>query len=217
MSGKRPVFVMIAGPNGSGKSSITKELQEIQSDFPTLYINADEIKKQFSLSDRDAQKKAEEMRHAALDRGDSFAFETVMSHVSKIDFMHEAKQKGYEVRLYFITTQDPAINKIRVSQRVSEGGHNVPPDKIEPRYHRSMVLLPLALVHADHAKVYNNSFEDPRLIIEKSPDRGIQIHPQPAPSKWSKERIAELMKGTKEALKLYNQQQQTKGFEKPEH
>ena len=45
MSGKRPVFVMIAGPNGSGKSSITKELQEIQSDFPTHYINADEIKK----------------------------------------------------------------------------------------------------------------------------------------------------------------------------
>ena len=65
MSGKRPVFVMIAGPNGSGKSSITKELQEIQSDFPTHYKNADEIKKQFSLSDRDAQKKAEEMRHAA--------------------------------------------------------------------------------------------------------------------------------------------------------
>ena len=44
MSGKRPVFVMIAGPNGSGKSSITKELQEIQSDFPSHYINADEIK-----------------------------------------------------------------------------------------------------------------------------------------------------------------------------
>jgi hypothetical protein len=63
----------------------------------------------------------------------------------------------------------------------------------------------------------NNSLEDPRLIIEKSPERVVQIYPQPAPSKWSKERIAELMKGTKEALKLYNQQQQTKGYEKPEH
>jgi predicted ABC-type ATPase len=217
MSGKGPVFVMIAGPNGSGKSSITKELQVVQSDFPKLYINADEIKKQFSLSDRDAQKRAEEMRRAAVDRRESFAFETVMSHVSKIDFMREVKQKGYEVRLYFITTQDPDINKIRVSQRVSEGGHHVPPDKIEPRYERSMVLLPLALVHADRAEVYNNSFDDPRLIIEKSSERGVQIYPQPAPSKWSRERIAELMKGTKEALKLYNQQQQTKGYEGPNY
>jgi predicted ABC-type ATPase len=38
----KPLLVMFAGPNGSGKSTITPSFQA-QPDFPSNYINPDEI------------------------------------------------------------------------------------------------------------------------------------------------------------------------------
>ena len=44
-----------------------------------------------------------------------------------------------------------AINIARVAQRVAQGGHDVPRDRIVARYHRTMALLPDAIVAADWA------------------------------------------------------------------
>jgi predicted ABC-type ATPase len=190
---------MIAGPNGSGKSSLTTAYKSRNPDFPTLYINAADLKKQHNLTDEQAQNKADDMRQAALSRLESFAFETVMSHPSKIDVLREAKEQGYETRMLFMTTQDPQINKLRVLQRLAEGGHNVPQDKIAPRYNRSMALMPLALVYSDRAEVYNNSFERPVLIHEKAPGKE-KKHPQPPPSYWSNAAITQHITASKKAI-----------------
>jgi len=202
MSGKKPLCIMIAGPNGSGKSSATNNYKSRNPDFPSLYINADDIKSQHSLTDRDAQAKADEMRYNALSNGVPFAFETVMSHPSKIDLLRHAKENGYETRLLFITTQSPEINKGRVADRVAKGGHNVPEDKIEPRYDRSMALLPLALRYADKAEVYNNSFDNPVLIYEKEHERK-KKYPQQPPSCWDAAAIARHTTASKEAIAEY--------------
>lgn len=202
MSGNKPLCIMIAGPNGSGKSSTTQDYRLDNPDFPSIYINADDLKIKHQLTDKQAQQKADEMRRSALDRGESFAFETVMSHISKIDVLREAKEKGYETRTLYITTQDPVINMLRVRQRVAHGGHSVPDDKIGPRYDRSMALLPLALIYSDKAKVFNNSFENPILIYEK--DRKLEKHyPQLPPSKWNKEAILKTTQASKEAISEY--------------
>ncbi|WP_256622609.1 hypothetical protein [Methanolobus chelungpuianus] len=66
-----------------------------------------------------------------------FSFETVFSHISKIQFMERAKQKGWELYLYFISTSDSAINQGRVKERVEKGQHDVPEDKIVERYIRA--------------------------------------------------------------------------------
>lgn len=202
MSGKKPLCIMIAGPNGSGKSSATLQYRLETPDFPSIYINADDIKKQNSLTDMAAQAKADELRYSALSRGESFAFETVMSHPSKIDMLRHAKEKGYETRLLYITTQDPQINKDRVADRVAKGGHSVPEDKIEPRYNRSMALLPLALRYSDKAKVYNNSFDNPVLIYEKDHERK-KKYPQQPPSCWDAAAIARHTTASKEAIAEY--------------
>jgi|WetSurMetagenome_2_1015567.scaffolds.fasta_scaffold01448_15 predicted ABC-type ATPase len=209
---------MIAGPNGSGKSSATGKYKSDSPDFPSIYINADNIKKQFYLTDKQAQGKADEMRQTALSRGESFAFETVMSHLSKIDVLREAKEKGYETRTLYITTQDPQINKIRVQQRVADGGHTVPEEKIEPRYDRSMAFMPLALLYSDKAKVFNNSFDNPVLIYEKNHDQE-KKYPQLPPSKWSLEMITKHTRMSKEAMADYQrhiQQEQQKKTQGPE-
>jgi predicted ABC-type ATPase len=197
-----PLLVIYAGPNGSGKSTITEE-DLLSRGFPDLYINADEIAKDQNIGIFDAAVEATERRREALDAGISFAMETVMSTPDKIEFMKEAKDKGYRVHLEYITTQDPEINLLRVNNRVLDGGHDVPQDKILSRYDRSMKLLPQAVEIADSATIYNNSFEDPIVIAEKTMGIGIVIYPRQPPSRWNEREILRLL-GIKEAKVVFS-------------
>lgn len=88
----------------------------------------------------------------------SFTFETVMSHISKVEFLQEAQRKGYRTYLYFISTVDPMINVARVQS----GGHGVPEQKIKERYYRSMDLLMQAVEAADRTYIFDNSADGQR-------------------------------------------------------
>ncbi|MCG6207046.1 zeta toxin family protein [Rhodopseudomonas sp. HC1] len=111
----------MAGPNGSGKSTLTNFLIEAGVDFGT-YINPDEIAATLDLSEPErsqtAQAIADARREGCLRLRQSFAFETVMSHPSKIEVMERAARAGYDVTLYFVCTSQPALNLKRIAQRV---------------------------------------------------------------------------------------------------
>jgi predicted ABC-type ATPase len=189
-----PRLYVFAGPNGSGKSTVTNGLYTRLDSLPALYINADEIATKHNMNPHDAADEAERQRKEALLKGLSFVMETVMSTRNKIDFLRKAKSAGYYVHLEYLTTQDPDINIARVRNRVLAGGHDVPAEKVSVRYHRSMSLLKEALGIVDTARVYNNSFERPILIAEKTRDQGIIAYPQPPPSTWSEEKILDLVR-----------------------
>ncbi|MDO4578762.1 MAG: zeta toxin [Acinetobacter sp.] len=87
----------------------------------------------------------------------SFTFETVMSHISKVEFLHEAKRHGFKTYLYYVSTVDPLINIARVQYRVEKGGHGVPEQKIKQRYYRSMDLLMQAVDATDRTYFFDNS------------------------------------------------------------
>lgn len=106
-------------------------------------------------------------REILLHENNSFSFETVMSHPSKLDFLKQTKAAGFKTYLYFICTQDPEINKSRVLNRLSKGGHDVKESKIEPRYYRSLDLLFAAFSTADRAFILDSSSEKRNLILEK--------------------------------------------------
>ena len=89
-----------------------------------------------------------------------FSFETVFSHPSKLQIMRDAVENGYKVYLYFVSTKSPDINKYRVLGRAAKGGHDVPPDKIESRYYRSLDLLFEASQIAYQAFFFDNSVDD---------------------------------------------------------
>jgi predicted ABC-type ATPase len=90
----------------------------------------------------------------------SFTVETVMSHPGKVELLALAQAAGYRTYLYFVATDDPAINISRVRNRVKLGGHEVPEDRIEKRYHRSLGLLMDAIRHTNRAYVFDNSGEN---------------------------------------------------------
>lgn len=190
-TGEKPLLVIFAGPNGSGKSTLTDMYYAEQVSIPKMYINADVIKKETGCTDLEAAQAATRQRLEALAQRQSFTMETVMSREDKLDLMREAKAQGYEVRLFFVTTQDVRLNLHRVENRVKAGGHYVPPEKTTSRYYKAMQLLPQALQISNSAYVFDNSFESPKLIIEKTQDKKLQLYPQDANpiSKWTQESL----------------------------
>jgi predicted ABC-type ATPase len=155
-----PKIVMFAGPNGSGKSTVTARFQAL-SGFPTNYANADEIAKTLEgdpmAQSYEAARMVEQQRLSWVAHRESFAFETVMSHPSKLIQLQQAKDVGYVVEIYYVSTVDPRYNILRVADRVNAGGHDVPPEKIVERYHRSLSLLPLAIEIADVVTLVDNT------------------------------------------------------------
>lgn len=155
-----PKIVMFGGPNGSGKSTITASFQALPN-FPANYANADEIAKTLAgdamAQSYEAARMVEQQRLEWVRQRQSFAFETVMSHPSKLIQLQQAKAMGYMVEVYYVSTTDPRYNILRVADRVSAGGHNVPPNKVIERYYRSLSLLPLAIEIADRVTLVDNT------------------------------------------------------------
>jgi predicted ABC-type ATPase len=87
---KKPIVLVFAGPNGSGKTTVTRGL-------PTFgtYINADDIKSAYNLTDLEAAQQAESLRNALLEKGVDFSFETVLSTERNLLLLEKAKALGY--------------------------------------------------------------------------------------------------------------------------
>ena len=184
--GNAPIVLVFAGPNGSGKSTVTKGF-----DIVGEYINADEIKKEKNCSDLEAAQFATALREDAVYNMRSFTFETVLSSSRNVELLKKAKNFGYQIEIVYVLTADPQINVSRVAQRVKNGGHDVPKDKIISRYYKSLNNLSKIIQIADVMWVVDNSTEKAELIIYSKENR-ISIN---ATSLWNIERIKELISG----------------------
>jgi predicted ABC-type ATPase len=108
----------------------------------------------------DAALAADFIRLQLLNKGETFTFETVLSHPSKINFLQQSLKAGFKNYLYFICTVDPVINIERVSQRVALGGHTVPEDKIVKRYNESLKVLHQIIPLCHRVYLFDNSAEE---------------------------------------------------------
>jgi predicted ABC-type ATPase len=170
---KKPILIVIAGPNGSGKTSITNQILHHDWVENCLYINPDNIARD-TFGDWNsieavmkAAKLATQMREDCIKAGRSLIFETVLSAEDKVDFIQNAKESGYFIRLFFVGTESPTINASRIAQRVMEGGHDVPITKIISRYSKSIANCCVVAKIVDRAYLYDNSvdFAEPQLLF----------------------------------------------------
>ena len=118
----------------------------------------------------------------------SFSFETVMSHPDKVQLLRVARAAGFRTYLYYVATEDPAINVARVRLRVSQGGHDVPEAKIVCRYARSLGLLRETIRHADRAYCFDNSGAEPWYFAEIIAGRTIELQSDTMPD-WFKNAV----------------------------
>ncbi|HEC29563.1 MAG TPA: dephospho-CoA kinase [Gammaproteobacteria bacterium] len=178
MSSSKQLWVL-AGGNGAGKSTF---YQHFLAPTGLPFINADIMAKELVADHTEsvsykAAILTEKLRFNLLHSKTSFCFETVFSHPSKIDFIATAKSLGYEIILVYIHLQTDQLNQARVAQRVMQGGHNVPIDKIISRIPRTLRYVRDALPLVDVAKLYDNSSHHrPFLSVALLKNR--QLHKQ---------------------------------------
>lgn len=90
---------------------------------------------------------------------------------------------GYRVYLYFVATDDPAINVDRVRRRVKQGGHPVPAKKVRERYARSIGLMTEACGVAHRAYVFDNSGSKHKLLAQIVDGKQMEIEAATLP-RW---------------------------------
>ena len=171
---------MLAGPNGSGKTSFYS--QAISLGFITIELpfeNLDLIAKGLGGYSEENYARASEIyrentaRH--IESKADFMIESNLADSRAYDWISAIKKRGYEIVLFYISTQRLETNFERVKRRVKEGGHFVPESIIESRYFQSHSYLKIKL--SEFAKVYliDNSGYQPEVhsiiingkIIEK--------------------------------------------------
>jgi len=153
---RRPIVVAIAGPNGAGKTTF---FHSHLGQSGLRFVNADVLAVELDLGAYEAARLANALRLALVERRESFAFETVFSDPigDKVNFLAEITQLGYEVLLCYIGLASPDLSIERVAMRVSQGGHDVPDEKLGARFPRSLANLRLAMRQLPHVLVYDNS------------------------------------------------------------
>ena len=131
-------IVIIAGPNGAGKTTFAREFLPNEAHCP-IFINADLIAAGIApfMPEQVSIKAGRIMlseitEHVAKDN--SFAFETTLSGLSYARAIPKWRAKGYHVKLIFLQLPNADTAISRVSERVRQGGHNIPEATIRRRF-----------------------------------------------------------------------------------
>jgi predicted ABC-type ATPase len=150
-----PLVVALAGPNGAGKTTF---YHAHIARCGLRFVNADVLAHELDVDPPSAAMAADALRRELVKRRESFVFETVFSDPvrDKLSFLKDAAASGYTVVLCFIGLSGARTSEERVAMRVSQGGHDVPADKLVARYPRTLANLNAAIRELPHVFVFDN-------------------------------------------------------------
>jgi predicted ABC-type ATPase len=124
-----------------------------------------------------------------INQRQSFITETVFSDPvgAKVNALRAAQATGYAIVLIFIGIESAELSALRVQSRVLDGGHNVPPDRIAPRYQRMRTNVKIALGFVDLAIIVDNSALDHPHRPVASTAHGRLVYLNPPVPWWAME------------------------------
>jgi predicted ABC-type ATPase len=152
---QRPILVAVAGPNGAGKTTFYHSHLKPAG---LRFLNADEVARDLAIDAYEAARVVTGLRQELVKQGVSFVFETVFSDPAgdKLAFLKAAAQSGYTVVLCFIGLASATTSDERVALRVTQGGHDVPQEKLMARFPRTLANLKAAIRELPHVLVFDN-------------------------------------------------------------
>jgi predicted ABC-type ATPase len=175
---RRPIIVAVAGPNGSGKTTFYRAFLQSAG---LRFVNTDVLQRDFQVEANRAADFAKAIREALFVQRESFVFETVFSDPvgDKRRFLCDAVRAGYTILLCFIGLSSPQVSEERVAMRVTQGGHDVPTDKLVARFPRTVANLLAAIRELPHVLVFDNDdLADPfRFVAAFRNGNPAEIHP----------------------------------------
>jgi predicted ABC-type ATPase len=164
-----PKFYVLAGPNGSGKTTFAlnnpafRDISFINADIEAQQLNPGSPAKAALAAGRVTLSKISQ----EISERRTFILETTLSGLGPLETIRRALAAGYVIDFTYLCLDAPSTNISRVAKRVLAGGHHVPDRDIERRYHRSLQNLPVALVEAERAQIFDNSApSEPTLLLE---------------------------------------------------
>jgi predicted ABC-type ATPase len=174
----RKRIIITAGPNGAGKTTFARSFLPEEAGLPR-FINADQIAAGLSgfapeiAAIRAGRLMLEEIK-LCVSRGNDFAFETTLAGLSYLNKIEQWWGLGYKVSLYFLSLPNVETAVARVSERVKQGGHNIPENVIIRRYKSGLSNFHnyYKMVVSDWA-LYDNS-DDQTALIEWNQANGSQ-------------------------------------------
>lgn len=160
--------------------------------LPELSFNPDDIARSLRAQMRTATE-LEVIRRAqaesdgrvdqAILAGQSFLVETVLSSDKFRPRLTRALAEGFRFGLVFVTLRAAALNIARVADRVIEGGHDVPVDRVLARRVRSHAAFGWFAARAHRGLLIDNTggpdlaTAGPILVAEKpGGQQGWQVH-----------------------------------------
>ena len=169
----KPVLEIIAGPNGSGKSTFADILSRRRRSFN--FLNADTIASGLGVPSTTslaasvaAGKVMVRQIRECIDSSESVAFETTLSGKMWTRVIETAKDRGFEVVIYFVLVATAKLAVQRVAHRVSLGGHDIPKNVIERRFERSRTQFKEKYQFlVDRWYVLDNSADQTELVARK--------------------------------------------------
>jgi predicted ABC-type ATPase len=146
----RPVVVALAGPNGAGKSTF---FHSHLADTGLRFVNADDLAAEMGVGAYEGAELAASLRAGLVSQRESFVFETVLSdHVGA---------KVAEL----------------VEMRVMQGGHDVPDEKLEARFQRTLANLDRAIKALPVVIIFENTDLARPFQLEAVYEKGRRIVP----------------------------------------
>lgn len=181
---------LIAGPNGAGKTTLSQRGPFAKSLKDCVFLNADDQTLQQirqlgfeGFHDVPAPVLEANFRMAAnavfdelverLNDGQSVCIETVLSTEKFKPVVEDLRNSGGHFAMIYVGLKSPEVSAARIATRVSQGGHDVPSDRIAARWRRSIELLPWFAERANELFVFDNSSSDRnRHILIATGDEG---------------------------------------------
>jgi predicted ABC-type ATPase len=154
---------LVAGANGSGKTTMAHEL--LSEEKGLVFLNADETAAKIGDSMGLASGKIILTEiNKMLASGKSFVLESTISGSYHLRVLREARNRGYEIVLFYVFLESVDLNIARIKNRVSLGGHDVPETDVIRRFYRSLKNFVDVIKIVDSWELYYNSNDDFELI-----------------------------------------------------
>ena len=133
-----PTIHVVAGPNGAGKTTFAHS-HLIEAEGCTIFLDADRLARRLDpAGPLSVALPAGRLMLAAIgeavERGETFAFETTLAGRNYARRIPSWQERGFHVRLHFLSLTSPDVAVERVLARARQGGHSLPANVIRRRF-----------------------------------------------------------------------------------